>query len=237
MRGTRAARLVTLSRFSRDTTPLPYRTPYRTRHVAVAEDVLWEKLPLQEAPFHGVGAKPIEFPEIESTDELETARKQAARCFRGDAETGSADYAVPHREDIFSMVHTNPADRKKLSAMLARRVQHRENPFPGGRPASLDDMVFLLANLSRLVIDPYREACQISVKLAAKLSLAQPFLVTGFDDAPAEARAAVGQGVVTKLHNLERKICARLAWPHRRRPVSRLLAYAPQHKIAASDVG
>ena len=39
--------------------PIPYRTPYRTRRVPVAQDLLWEKLPLEEPVFHGVGANPI----------------------------------------------------------------------------------------------------------------------------------------------------------------------------------
>ena len=42
--------------------------------------------------------------------------------------------------------------------MLDRRLRLRENQFPEERPACLDDLVFLPAILSRLVIDPYREA-------------------------------------------------------------------------------
>ena len=33
-------------------------------------------------------------------------------------------------------------------------------------------------------VDPYREACEIGRWLAGKLELPQPFLATGFDDAP-----------------------------------------------------
>jgi hypothetical protein len=46
-----------------------------------------------------------------------------------------------------------------------------------------------------LVIDPYREACQVSTDIAAKYELAQPFFVTGFDSAPAEVREAVAAGL------------------------------------------
>ncbi len=175
--------------------PLPYRTPYRTRRVPVAQDLKWELFPRQEQAFHGLGAEPAAFPEIESTYDEETAKDEAARCYRCDAETGSTDYAVHHREDIFSMARTNPLDTAKHRAMLDRRLRVRENPFPEGRPATLDDLTFLPANLSRLVIDPYREACRIDVDLAGKMALAQPFFVAGFDDAPGEVRSAVAKGL------------------------------------------
>ncbi len=178
--------------------PLPYRTPYRTRRVPVAQDMMWERLPRHEQEFHGLGDNPVEFPEIESTYDLETAKAEAARCYRCDAETGSTDYSVRHREDIFSMARTSPHDHAKLRAMLHRRLQPRENPFPEGRPATLDDLVFLPANLSRLVIDPYREACRVDTTLGGRLHLAQPFLVTGFDDAPDEVRSAVAEGLAAK---------------------------------------
>jgi len=175
--------------------PLPYRTPFRTRRVPVAQDLKWELLPRHEQEFHGLGAEPVAFPEIESTYELEVAKAEAARCYRCDAETGSADYSVHHREDLFSMARTNPLDHQKLRAMLDRRLKLRENPFPEGRPASFDDLVFLPANLSRLVIDPYREACRVDVRLADRLDLPQPFFVTGFDEAPEAVRAAVDRGL------------------------------------------
>jgi hypothetical protein len=79
--------------------------------------------------------------------------------------------------------------------MLHKRLAPRDDPVPQGRPATLDDLVFLPANLSRLVIDPYREACRISTSIGARLELAQPFLVTGFDDASDEVRRGVALGL------------------------------------------
>ncbi len=166
--------------------PLPYRTPYRTRQVPVAQDIMWEKLAPHHPTFFGLGEKPLEFPEIESTYDWETARNEASRCYRCDAETGSADYSVQHREDIFSMARTNPADHAKLARMLHKRLQLRDNPFPEGRAASLDDVVFLPANLSRLVIDPYREACSVAFDLGGRMRLEHPFLVASFDRAPVQ---------------------------------------------------
>ena len=59
------------------------------------------------------------------------ALREAARCYRCDAETGSADYAVRHREDLFSMARTHPQDTNKHQVMLKQRLLGRENPFPG----------------------------------------------------------------------------------------------------------
>jgi NADPH-dependent glutamate synthase beta subunit-like oxidoreductase len=175
--------------------PVPYRTPYRTRRVPVAQDLSWELFPVQEPVFHGVGKSPETFPEIEDTYDDQVARREAARCYRCDAETGSADYAVRHREDIFSMARINPMDQQKHRAMLAERLSGRDNPFPEGRPPSLDDLVFLPANLSRLVIDPYREHCRTDVELGGRLSLDPPFLVTGLDHAPADVKCAAAKAL------------------------------------------
>ncbi len=177
--------------------PLPYRTPYRTRRVPVAQDIMWERFPRQEQEFHGLGENPVAFPEIESGYDLATAKAEAARCYRCDAETGSADYSVRHREDIFSMARTNPLDFRKHRVMMAKRLKPRKNPFPESRSASLDDLVFLPANLSRLVIDPYREACRVDVELGqtATFALEKPFIVTGFDSAPEQVWAGVRAGL------------------------------------------
>ncbi|MEO1846588.1 MAG: FAD-dependent oxidoreductase, partial [Pseudomonadota bacterium] len=35
--------------------PIPYRTPFRTRRVPVAQDIKWEQFPIEEPVFHGVG--------------------------------------------------------------------------------------------------------------------------------------------------------------------------------------
>ena len=174
--------------------PIPYRTPYRTRRVPVAQDIKWELFNPHHPEFFGIGKDPIKFSEIEATYDWETARNEAARCYRCDAETGSADYAVKHREDIFSMARTNPVDQVKLNSMLHKRLVTRSNPFPEQRTPSLDDIVFLPANLSRLVIDPYREACNVTTNLANKLNLQHPFLIAGFDNEPNEIFTAVSKG-------------------------------------------
>jgi NADPH-dependent glutamate synthase beta subunit-like oxidoreductase len=174
--------------------PLPYRTPFKTRRVPVAQDALWEVFARENQDFHGLGDNPIAFPEIESTYDDEAAKREAARCYRCDAETGSADYNVRTREDIFVMARTPPADARKQRAVFTRRLAisaksrfHPETP-------TLDDLVFLPANLSRLVIDPYRDACKVTARLG-EVELGAPMLVAGFDDAPDEVRRAVAHGV------------------------------------------
>ena len=172
--------------------PLPYRTPYRTRRVPICNDPAWELNPRVHQKFHGLGEVPIEFPEIESTYTAGEAKFEAARCFRCDAETGSADYSVASREAIFAMSRINPQDVELESNILLARLDNRDNPFGEDHAPTLDDIVFLPANLSRLVIDPYREDCKTATTLGAirGLQLDIPFAVTGLDDAPREIRAA-----------------------------------------------
>ena len=172
--------------------PLSYRTPYRTRRVPICNDPAWELNPRVEQQFHGLGQVPIEFPEIESTYTAEEAKFEAARCFRCDAETGSADYTVTSRESIFAMSRITPQDVELEASILQGRLENRDNPFGEAHEATLDDLVFLPANLSRLVIDPYREDCKTATDLGAinSLRLEIPFAVTGLDQAPAEIRAA-----------------------------------------------
>jgi NADPH-dependent glutamate synthase beta subunit-like oxidoreductase len=176
--------------------PLPYRTPYRTRRVDVSQDVNWELLARQEQPFHGVGDKPSSFPEIMTTYTDDQARDEAARCYRCDAETGSADYSVNSREDIFVMARTEPDDGLTQAAILKKRLQLRDDPYGEDVRASFDDLVFLPANLSRLVIDPYRDPCNVATCVCESVELQSPFMITGFDDAPDEVRTALATGIV-----------------------------------------
>ena len=175
--------------------PLPYRTPYRTRRVPVSQDPAWEIVDRQEQAFHGLGEDPVAFPEIESRYEFGTAKAEAARCYRCDAENGTSDYSVRNREDIFAMARTAPDDLGRQRALLRKRMGARDDPYGEDRPASLDDIVFLPANLSRLVIDPYREACVTATRLGDALAMDFPLLVAGFDAAPEEVRAALAAGL------------------------------------------
>ena len=172
--------------------PAPYRTPYRTRDVPVAQDPAWEKLPLAEPPFLGV-AKPDPFGDAEAGYDAKTAIEQAARCYRCDTETGSADYSVKTREGIFALARLDakPGD---FAAATRAHLEKRPEPILSGA-ATLDEIVFLPANLTRLVIDPYREACKTATNLGGALKMPQPLLVGGFEGAPESIAAAVAKAV------------------------------------------
>ncbi len=178
--------------------PIPYRTPFRTRRVPIAQDANWEVFPRIDAAFHGLGDNPVQFSEIESTYTAEEARDEAARCYRCDIETGSADYSVSNREDIFVMARARAEDGRLQNALLRKRLKTRADPFGIDWQPTMDDLVFLPANLSRLVIDPYRDACNTATRLFDAVGLASPFLVTGFDTAPEQVRRGIAAGIAAE---------------------------------------
>ena len=118
-------------------------------------------------------------------------------------ETGSANFTRSDRRIIRDMSRLGAAPGAAQGPVLDAILTPRANPFPQGRQATLDDVVFLSAALTRLVIDPYREACTTETCLSRwrevgrrpaeipALTLAEPFLVTGFDDAPDAVRRAL----------------------------------------------
>ncbi len=171
--------------------PVPYRTPYRTRAVAVAQDPEWETLGLRQPKF--LGLRSDAFADAEEGYDAKTAKQQAARCYRCDTETGSADYTVKTREAIFSLARADaqPAD---IARITRERLNSRHHIFDDGK-ANFDELVFLPANLTRLVIDPYREACKSATDLGKGLSLAHPMLVCGFEKAPTEVRQALADSL------------------------------------------
>ena len=177
--------------------PLPYKTPWRTRGVPVTQDPNWEKLPLEPQPFCGF-REDNPFAECEDTYVADAANRQAARCLRCDTETGSSDYPRRTREHLHAMARTEPKNLERLRAIALERLKPRDNPFPDNRPAHIDDLVFLSAALTRLVIDPYREHCDTTTPIGDTLKLNQPFFFTGFDEAPEEVRNALALGLAEK---------------------------------------
>jgi hypothetical protein len=106
-----------------------------------------------------------------------------------------SDYSRRNREHIHAMARIEPNDFPKLREILAARLKPRKNPFPPERPAQLDDLVFLPAALTRLVIDPYREHCSTATPLGGSLTLEQPFIFTGFDEASDEVGKALASAL------------------------------------------
>lgn len=182
--------------------PMPYRPAYRMRHVPVAQEPMWETLPA-EAPAQTGIDDICRFAECEAPFDGEMARRQAGRCLRCDAQTGTANYSRRSRNLIQAMARIRTEETAQQNAVLSALLAPRDNPFPPTRPAHLDDVVFLSAALTRLVIDPYREACSTRTRITRTRELVsrtpsgptvildQPYFFTGFDLEPQDVRTAL----------------------------------------------
>jgi NADPH-dependent glutamate synthase beta subunit-like oxidoreductase len=175
----------------------PYRTPMKTRERPMAQDPMWEINPRQEADFRGIGVDPLAFAEVEAGYTDDQAKAEAARCFRCDIETGSADYTVHAREALFDMARLPVGESERYAETLAPRLIPRADPFAGATGGRLDELTFLPANLSRLVIDPYREHCKTATDLAG-LRMDGPVALFGLDDAPDFIRDAASKVFETR---------------------------------------
>lgn len=169
--------------------PLPYEKPLRTRSVPPANDGDWEVIPMLEQKFNGIGPDPLAFQEVEESFPLAIGKRAAARCFRCDAETGSSEYNIKARESVISMSRFADSDEQK-QGLLQSRLAGRTDPFGEYETGLLDEIVFLPANLTRLVIDPYREDCKTKTEVGG-VSIDSPILIGGFDQAPEEIRADI----------------------------------------------
>ena len=178
--------------------PLPYRTPFKTRRVPVAQDALWEVFAREHQEFRGLGANPVAFPEIE-TDvrrRIRSPRGRALLPLRRRDRLGRLQraHARGHLRDGADEAAGRPQAAGGLHAPAAVSTSTHFHP----EVATLDDIVFLPANLSRLVIDPYRDACRVETELSDGLELGSPFLATGFDQAADEVRAAIGHALAAQ---------------------------------------
>lgn len=177
--------------------PRPYQTPLHTRQLPVPQDPNWEKLEREDQPFHGIDNS-CTFPRLtpcESAFDLETAKRQSARCFRCDAETGTSGFQRRDREHMRAMSQTALDDQKQYLSLMLERLRPRDNPFYEDRPAQLDDVHFLPAGMTRLVIDPYREACDTVTQIGSSIEFKLPYLVTGFDQVDADIRLALAKSL------------------------------------------
>jgi FMN-dependent dehydrogenase len=177
------------ARLDKRDNPLPYAKPLRTRRVAPANDRDWEVIPVIEQRFKGIGSNPLAFAEVEETFPLDAGHRAAARCFRCDTETGSSEYNVRARETVITMSRAADSEEQK-QGLLHSRLAGRTDPFGDYATGLLDEIVFLPANLTRLVIDPYREDCKTKTEVG-RLPLSSPILIGGFDDAPDAVRADI----------------------------------------------
>lgn len=132
-----------------------------------------------------------------------SGRKEPQDASSANRETGTANYPKQSFELIRMMSDAGLENNAVQQEVLGRALVPRKNPFPEDRPAHLDDIVFLSAALTRLVIDPYREECATkttitrSIDIGPKkegqpaIDLDQPFFITGFDAAPVPVQSAL----------------------------------------------
>ncbi len=110
---------------------------------------------------------------------------------------------VPHpyprriREQIEAMA-SRPDEENLLFDLAEKLRMRRSRPKPLGAMPFLGDIVFLPANLTRLVIDPYREECRTRTLLGRRavrpLELAGPVIVDGTVGADAAESAVLAAG-------------------------------------------
>jgi NADPH-dependent glutamate synthase beta subunit-like oxidoreductase len=167
------------------------------RDTDVAE---WELIPRAEEPELSSTQRKSSFAEVRLGLLENDAVQEAARCLRCDAATRSYSYSREMREQIYHEARDIESAEASCLEFLSQKLEARPNQRASDSPASLEDLVFLPANLTRLVIDPYREKCNTKVVLGHKsakpVELAGPILVGGIPldllDAPVAEAVLAG---------------------------------------------
>jgi glutamate synthase domain-containing protein 2 len=103
---------------------------------------------------------------------------------RCDYETGSHTYGRNVRERIYHVARDIGDDETACLDFLQRKLsQNRNRPRAMQQAPSFNELVLLPANLTRLVIDPYREPCEtqtvIGDQVSKPLELSGPVLIGG----------------------------------------------------------
>lgn len=139
---------------------------------------------------------------MESSLKIKTSKNQ--RSYKKKRRGTFQDH---YRDIIQNMTHTHVKDIDSQQRIMEMALQGRPNPFPADRPANLDDVVFLSAALTRLVIDPYSEECRTKTLItrtieiggkdtdAPSVPMELPFFFTGFDDAPMHVKYALDDAI------------------------------------------
>jgi NADPH-dependent glutamate synthase beta subunit-like oxidoreductase len=170
----------------------------------------WEVRPSESEGELRPGTRVASFVEVKSALSEAQAIAEAARCMRCDVETKSASYTRTARETIYHMARDLHEEDERLAFLKRRMGENFSRLSKTIRPAALDDLLFLPANLTRLVIDPYREACAtvstIGESAERPLRLAAPVIIGGLpfhgmdtDTLQAYCQAAVQAGGAIRL--------------------------------------
>ena len=97
----------------------------------------------------------------------------------------SSTYSPEVVDMIYHMAREGPMSDEQISQFVAAKLQAEREPPRPGLAATWDQLVFLSANLTRLVIDPYREKCNSQVQIGSNrprpLCLDWPVIFGGVD--------------------------------------------------------
>ena len=146
----------------------------------------WEEIPSVQEPELPADKRVQSFAEVKLSLTEAAAITEALRCLRCDYETNSYTYSRRAREEIYHLARDIGNDEAACLDFLQQELAYRQNrPGPRQDVSPFEDLVFLPANLTRLVIDPYREKCNtrtvIGVATSKPLELAGPVLIGGLD--------------------------------------------------------
>jgi len=160
----------------------PVRHGERVERVEIPVD--WEERPPAEEPELPPQERVRSFAEVKLGLAEAAAIAEAARCMRCDYETDSYTYSRRVREEIYHLARDIGRDERGCLSFLQSKLSRGRGRQNAARAASpFDDLVFLPANLTRLVIDPYREPCNTRTVIGAAcekpLLLAAPVLIGG----------------------------------------------------------
>jgi NADPH-dependent glutamate synthase beta subunit-like oxidoreductase len=158
----------------------------------------WEERQVAELEELAIAERVRTFAEILSGLDEETAIREAARCMRCDAETKSYSYTRTVREQIYHLARDVGNNEAERLAFLQRKMLGKSRRSVRRRRPQFDDLVFLPANLTRLVIDPYRETCTTATTLGASarspLTMDGPIILDGTQMGTGSVLAAFAQG-------------------------------------------
>lgn len=108
------------------------------------------------------------------------------------AASKSNTYSSPVVDMIYYMARSGHLPDNELCQFLAAKFEAERNLPAPHLPPTWDQLVFLSANLTRLVIDPYREKCNSRVEIGGQrprpLTLDWPVVVGGIDFARIPSR-------------------------------------------------
>ena len=160
----------------------PMRHERRVERIQIPQD--WEEKAAAQEPELLPQERVQSFSEVKLGLAEAVAVAEAARCMRCDYETNSYTYSRAVREQIYHLSRDIGNDETACLGFLQRRLsESRSRPRVKERAPSFDDLVFLPANLTRLVIDPYREQCNTRTVIGARavrpLELAGPIVIGG----------------------------------------------------------